>query len=243
MPSDTAVLNDGTKARLFLYAPRSVSDREPLVVPVPCVRNVRIQMGRDCKPRNYSPALVLSSLLCHSYCYRTLQNTWNKPWRPASSISTQLPVRIPIAPTSQWTELLLLAYKNEESTGVGLRQSGLARLPAISHIPAARLTVRFEIRFLCYHQIRHRRSSGCTRIHCDKFEQGYPPLYNVGSLLIYCLQAGIEETGHVSHSLTPRRPPFYLERFRAGSKRRTYHVPDLLSLISPVLNPSISAGA
>ena len=238
MPSDTVVLNDGTKARLFLYTPSFVSYREP-IVSVPCIRN-RIQMERDCKPRSYLPALTISFLLCYSYGRRTLQNTLNKPWRPASSISTQLNVTHPNHSTSHWTQLQLLGYKNEESVGVGLKQSGLARSPVSFPTLAAQLTVRIKVRFLCYYQISH---WGYTRIRRDKFEQGYPTLYDVGSLLICCLQAGIEETGHVSHPPTSRRPSFYLERFRAGSKRRTYHVPDLLSLISPVLNPSISAGA
>lgn len=90
MAFDTVLLNDGTKVCLFLCASYFVSYQEP-IVPDPCVRN-RVQMESDCKPRSHLAALVFFFLLYHSCGPRTLQNTWSKPWKPASSTSTQLPV-------------------------------------------------------------------------------------------------------------------------------------------------------
>ena len=131
MPFDTVVLNDGTRVRLAPSFPRSVSYRKP-TVPGACVRN-RIQMERSCKSRNSLVVPVAPLMSCPPCDHRTLQNTWSRPLRQVSPTSTRLPVtRISVTPAGYWTQPQLSDYGNEESVGVGLKQSGLARLPSLS---------------------------------------------------------------------------------------------------------------
>jgi len=130
MPFDTVVLNDGTNVRPLSYSPCSLSYREP-TVSGPCVRN-RIQVERDCKLRDFLVALVALLMSCPPCDRRTLQNTWSRPSTRVSSTSTQPPVTCSsVIPAGQWTQSQFSDYENEESVGAGLKQSGLARLPAI----------------------------------------------------------------------------------------------------------------
>ena len=137
MPFDTVVLNDGTRVRLSPFAPSPVSHRES-TVSSPCVRN-RNQVEGDRKPRY--PSATLVALL--TICPRTSQNTWSRPLKQASSTSTRLPVTcFPITPTGHGFNSQLSVYENEESVGVGLRQSELARSPVQFSARLTGLTVR-----------------------------------------------------------------------------------------------------
>ena len=141
MPFDTVTLNDGARVRISPSTPCPVSYQEPTVSD-PCVWNWK-QMERDCKPRDPLAVLVNLIMICRLCNPRTLQNTYCRPSRLASSTSTQLPVTyLPITPTGHWTQSQLSVYQTEESTGAGLRKSRLARSSVLSPVCLTGLTVR-----------------------------------------------------------------------------------------------------
>lgn len=143
----------------------------------PRVRN-RNQMERDSKPRDSLAVQVILLMTCRSCDPRTLQNTWNRPLRLASPISTQLPVTYsPITPTGHRTQPRLLDYANEKSVGTGLKQSGLARSQVLFSVRLTGLTVRKQVRILHYHKIWY---GGCTRIYRNKLGQGTLLPCNIG---------------------------------------------------------------
>jgi len=176
-----AIRHRGPKRRnpclYFPIYPRCPVSYRKSTVSDPCVWN-RKQMERNCEPRNFLVVLVTLLIIYRPRNPRTLQNTWCRPLRPASSTLTQLPVMYPpITPIGHWTQPQLSDYANEESVGAGLKQSGLARSPVLFSVRLTGLTVRKQDRFLHHHEIL---CGGCTRIHHNKFEQGALFLCNVG---------------------------------------------------------------
>ena len=135
-PSRYAIRHRGPKRRSqgssFTIRPKSL----PSLIRSPQFPALAFGTGTKWKRtvRHYLTTLV--TLL--TTCPRASQNTWSRPLKQASSTSTRLPVTyFPITPTGHGFNSQLSVYENEESVGVGLRQSGLAR----SLVPfSARLT-------------------------------------------------------------------------------------------------------
>lgn len=230
-PSRYVIRHRGPKRRnqclYFPIYPGCPVPYRKFTVSDPCVWN-RNQMERDCEPRNFLVVLVTLPIIYHPCNPRTLQNTWCRPLRPASSTLTQPPVTyLPITPIGHWTQPQLSDYANEESVGAGFKQSGLARSPVLFSVRLTALTVRKQVRFLHHHKIL---CGGRTRIHHNKFGQGALFSCNVDRSLIDFLQAGIEKVELIPRPCPSGRPHLYLEGFRTSSEGWTYHVPEFFPI-------------